>query len=186
MDTLALTHHHHPFAFHPDLYSMGVPVLIAIGLPWLAVRLLGKLRGNATASTLPYTRNLYLLWLAAFAWFWAIQLPNIAISSQTESTTMHFIGGCVIAPTLGLYALRGFGVQLTTAGRRISAILASVVIFGIVNEIAEYKLDAIKPDSVETSDTAWDLGTNLVGALVAIVAVELFLRWRKQPAPVTQ
>ncbi len=170
-------HHHQAFRFHIDLYSTWIPLLLTV-VPWLFVRYVVR---NQHSRTLRYQSGAWLLWLAGAAWFASIQLWNIPISSQTESTTIHLMGGAIVAPALCFYTWQAYGWQWPRrAGGRPAALLGFVTVFGLVNELAELVLTGLNLVKVNTSDTAWDLATNTVGALLAFTVLQI-CGWPRRP-----
>jgi hypothetical protein len=113
---------------------------------------------------------------AGFAWFWAVQLPNIPITSASDTTTMHFLGGAVVGPLLYAYIVRAgrFRLPSSMAGRALLFYGAAFLLFGGGNEILELMLVKLLLFKIDLSDTGWDLAMDFVGCTTAFIAIELY------------
>lgn len=162
--------HHHPFAFHPDLYSTGIPLLLLV-VPWITV----KVFTTPASRGFRYREGVWYLSIASIAWFWAIQLPNVPVSSETESTTMHLIGGFIIGPALYAYFMKAYKVEQPQRWWvRFFALYAFVGgIFGLSNELLEFVGTKLHVLNVDLGDTSWDIFENFVGLTGAFIVFEL-------------
>ena len=167
--------HHEPFSFHVDLFSTYIPIALLI-LPWLFIRFLNRVTGRVRqVGKFPYLPHAWLLGAAGAAWFWSIQLWNLPVTPDSQSTTIHLMGGAIVAPALLAYLIRGFGWSWPKrAGDRFLLLFAFVNAFGILNEIAELVLNSVGSPTIYTRDTWWDLGTGAAGAVIAFAVMELF------------
>ncbi|HSE61636.1 MAG TPA: hypothetical protein VLA88_05070 [Candidatus Saccharimonadales bacterium] len=165
--------HHRPFGFSVDFFSVGIPLILAFGMPVVAW-MLRKIRRTGEG---PLT-DIWMPFLAGIAWYWAIQLPNVPVTGRSESTLMHFIGGAIVAPSLYFYLMRAFG--LTTSRRILIRIVSfysfTFVLFGCGNELMEYLMVRFLHSKIELADMVPDLVTDFTGNTAALVAIELARR----------
>lgn len=175
---------HHAFAFNVDLYAVGIPFAL-LCFPWLVTRVLR----TETSVQFPYWPNFWWLFGAAFSWYWAVQLPNIPITSETQSTTMHLMGGALMGPLLFAYFARAYGIKKPDKWwiRYILLYVAVGGFFGVSNELVEFLLTKTGVLKVDLSDTSWDTAANVAGLTLAFAVTEIvgyLLARRRRPTPV--
>jgi Na+/melibiose symporter-like transporter len=170
---------HHAFTFHADLYSLGIPVMLLL-VPWVITRIL---RTDASVK-FPYWPHCWWLWGAAFTWFAAIQLPDIPISSETTSTTVHLLGGALIGPLLFAYFTKAYDIKKHEKRWVRYLLVYSAVggLFGLSNEILEFFLVKLHIMSIDITDTSWDIVENFVGLTVTFIVAEVVGYWPTQKA----
>lgn len=165
---------HHAFAFNVDFYSVGIPLLLLV-LPWVVTRVL---RTEASVR-FPYWPNFGWLFAAAFAWYWAIQLPNVPITSETTSTTVHLMGGAFVGPLLFVYLVKAYDIPtLPTWWMRYLVLYAAVGgVFGMSNELMEFCIAKAGLITIDLGDASWDLVANFVGFTATYLIAELCGYW---------
>ncbi|MGH7196837.1 MAG: hypothetical protein ACREGJ_03700 [Candidatus Saccharimonadales bacterium] len=144
------------------IYTVLIPLALLF-MPWVLVRYV-----FATDKTrqLPYMQHAGYLWAAAIAWVLAMTLPNVPISPETDTTTMHFTGG-VVATILFLYVTRVYQIKFATWWLQVLALYFFVSGLGVLNELFELFLDKTGISPIEEGDEWWDLLANTVGGFVA-------------------
>ena len=183
-DVCAGVHPHDTFGFNPDFYSMGIPLLLLI-LPWVVTRVLR----TEDSVQFPYWPNFGLLFAVAMSWFWALQLPNLPISCETPSTTVHLLGGLLIGPLLFLYFLRAYRFKRPESLWMRYLVFYGAIggLFGTTNELMEFFGARAGLLTVQLSDTSWDIAENWVGLTIAFIVLELrYRRGTFYPIPAPQ
>src|ERR1041384_1863316 len=97
--------------------------------------------------------------VAGLTWFWAIQLPNVPVTNETETTLMHFLGGAVISPALFAYFVRTYDYTMPMLWwQRLVMFLAFPFgMFAGLNEVLEFVLTKAGLITIELSDASWDI-----------------------------
>ena len=145
------------------LYSVGIPLGLLI-VPWLAVHLVfatPRSRQLSYRQAAPYLLASTGLWLAA------LFLPNLPISPDTTTFTMHFTGG-VVTSVLFLFACRAYGLKFHYAWQGWLLLFAFVSALGVLNELLEFFLDEFAIMPAPNTDTWWDLLANTLGAFSSL------------------
>lgn len=153
------------------LYTVVLPILLLF-VPWLLVRFV--FRTNHTKS-LAYKTHAPYLWVAAALWVLAFILPDVHISTQTDTFTMHTIGG-VIAALLFVYATKAYKIHFAVWWQAWVGLYLFASGLGVLNELFEFFLDTTKIAPVIGGDEWWDLLANTIGASMGYVALVLLRR----------
>lgn len=144
------------------IYLVIMPVLLLF-MPWVMVRFIFSTPNTQKTSflkSLPYSVT------AAGLWALAMVAPNIPISAETDTFTMHMLGG-VVATILFLYAAKVYGWKFETGWQPWVALFFFVSALGVVNELFELFLNQIGYPGMILGDERWDLLANTIGALSA-------------------
>jgi hypothetical protein len=147
--------------------------LIPVGLlfvPWVLVRYV--LTTKDTRSLL-YAKHAGYLWAASGLWMASQILPNIPISPETDTFTMHMTGG-VVAAVLSLYALKVYRIKLSEWWQLPVTVFLFASALGVLNELFEFLLEAVGVPGVWSGDEWWDLLANTVGAFLAYAVIVIF------------
>lgn len=150
------------------IYLVIIPLALMF-VPWLLVRFIFKTQHTAN---LAYSKHAWLLVTASLTWVGAMTLPNVAIASQTETTTMHTLGG-VVAALLFIYAVRVYQIQFRFWWQSVLALYFFVCGLGVLNELFELFLFKIGVPGVIGGDEWWDLAANTFGAYLAYLIARL-------------
>lgn len=150
------------------IYRIFIPIALLF-VPWLLVRYVFKTKQTAD---LPYVKHAGYLVAAAVCWVLAMVLPNIPISLQTDTFTMHSMGG-VVATILFLYATRVYQITFKYWWQPWLALYFFVSGFGVLNELFEFFIDTFGIQEVIGGDEWWDLLANTVGAFIAFGAYKV-------------
>lgn len=147
-------------------------VLIPLGLlavPWLLVRYV-----FATEVTRKLTYRIHALYLvvAAILWELAMVLPNIPVSPETDSFTMHATGG-MVAVVLAAYTVAVYNIRLKPWWLEVVGLYFFVSGLGVLNELFEFFLTASGIVFIPNGDTWWDLLANTVGATLAYIVFKI-------------
>ena len=163
------------------IYSVVIPIALLIA-PWLFVRFVFT---TSESRKFPYLAHAPYLLVAAVLWELALFLPNVpiqAITSETDSFTMHFIGGTVAA-VLYLYTLKAYRLKLSGWQLWIGLYLFASAV-GVLNELFEFAADKTGiiplPPYTTSRDTWWDLVANTSGALTAFMILHACMRRNKR------
>lgn len=153
-------------------------VLIPLGLlfvPWLVARYVFK---TPTTTNLSYKTHAWYLVAASLAWFAAMTLPNVNISAQTDTTTMHTMGG-VVSAILFAYFMAVYKIKFVFWWQTWLALYFFVSGLGVLNELFELFLYKINYISDDGGDTWWDLAANTFGAFTAYLLIYVLKIGRK-------
>jgi hypothetical protein len=112
--------------------------------------------------------------LAAFLFIFAFLLPNIHISSETNTFQQHFVGGGIYTACLYIYFKKLLGWKLPLLASFV-VLFAWASAFGVANELLEFTLNKLNLAQIGTGDTDWDLLANTLGALTGYVVLLLAL-----------
>jgi glycopeptide antibiotics resistance protein len=153
------------------IYEVIIPIALLIA-PWLAVRFI--FTTNRTRM-LPYTKHAWHLWAAAIVWLLALTLPNIPISAETDTFTMHTLGG-VVAALLFAYVVKVYKIGFTAWWQPWVALYFFASGLGVFNELFEFFLDSTGISLVIGGDEWWDLLANTIGAFLAYGIMHLVSR----------
>jgi hypothetical protein len=161
-------------------------VLIPLGLlvvPWWLVKYVFV---TEATRNLPYRPNARYLWVASAIWIASQLLPDVAISPETDSFTMHFCGG-VVAAVLYLYTLKAYKLHLGHSWQLWVGLFLFASGLGVLNELFEfigYKLNFMPiPATMTRIDTWWDLVANTLGSLSTLAIVRLVWHNRGRTHP---
>lgn len=161
-------------------------ILIPLGLlivPWWLVRYVFV---TEATRTLPYRRYAEYLWVASAVWLLSQVLPNVPVSPETDSSTMHFLGG-VAAAILYLYTLKVYKLRLGRGWELWVGLFLFVSALGVLNELFEfigYKVGFMPvPDTMGRFDTWWDLVANTTGSLLTLAITRLIWHNSKRMHP---
>lgn len=110
--------------------------------------------------------------IAAGLFIISFQLPEIAISNQTDTFTQHAVGGGVYCALLFVYFSRLYNWQLTLPVQAL-LLFAWVSAFGAANELFELALNQLGLAQINLQDTNWDILANTVGAYVGYAILVL-------------
>ena len=146
-------------------------------MPWLLVRYLFK---TEQTKTLPYKTYSGYLWASALTWWAAVIMPNVPVSDQTDSTSMHFLGG-VVAALLFIYTIKVYKFRFVESWQTWVALYLFVSGLGVLNELFELFLDSTIIDLPLTeTDTWWDLLANTAGAFTAYAVISFYQRLKNE------
>jgi hypothetical protein len=154
------------------IYSVLIPLGLLV-VPWLLVRFVFATK--ATRS-LPYRQHAWYLWVASAVWLASQLLPNVPISVETDSFTMHFMGGAVAA-ILFAYTVKVYRLGFDHTWQLWVGLYLFASGLGVLNELFEFTADKtwliVLPDYVTTRDTWWDLVANTLGAFLTLACIRL-------------
>lgn len=156
------------------IYTLFIPLALLF-VPWLAVRFVFKTKNT---QKLPYLKYAWLLWLASLAWFLSQWLPNIPISPETDTFTMHSMGG-VVAAILFIYVCRVYQISFKYWWQAWLGLYFFVSGLGVLNELFEFFIDRTGIFDVIGGDEWWDLTANTLGGLVAFGVYKVISCFRK-------
>jgi hypothetical protein len=151
------------------IYSLYIPLALLF-VPWLLVRFVFT---TEKTRRLPYLKHAPYLWAAAALWWLALFVPNVPLSPETETFSMHFTGGGV-AVILFLYVVKVYQLKFTYTWQAWMAMFMFVSTLGVLNELLEFFLDVTRIMPMPRGDTWWDLWANTLGALFVYFAVRLY------------
>jgi hypothetical protein len=154
-------------------------VIIPLGLlfvPWLLVRYVFV---AARTKDLPYWPLAWYLWVASGLWVLSQLLPNVPISPETDTFTMHFIGG-ITAAVLYIYVMRAYNLKFSHTWQLWVGLYLFVSALGVLNELFEFFLDESGLMPMPSDDTWWDLTANTLGAFMAYALIRIYLGLRKK------
>jgi hypothetical protein len=150
------------------IYTVFIPIAL-IFAPWLIVRFVFKTKQT---QNLPYLKHAIYLWAASGAWILSQVLPNIPISVETDTFTMHSMGG-VVAAILFLYVLKVYKITFELWWQQWLMLYFFVSGLGVLNELFEFFIDRAGIFKVIGGDEWWDLLANTVGAFVAFTIYKI-------------
>lgn len=151
------------------LYSVVIPILLLF-VPWLLVRYV-----FATKQTKNLAYRTYAPYLVAASALWVLSflLPNVPISSETDSFTMHSLGG-MVAAVLFVYTVKSYDIRFEAMWQVWVGLYLFTSGLGVLNELAEFFLTKTNVEPIVGGDEWWDLLANTLGAFVAFGALWLF------------
>ena len=107
-------------------------------------------------------------------------MPNVPVSDQTDSTSMHFLGG-VVAALLFIYTIKVYKFRFVESWQTWVALYLFVSGLGVLNELFELFLDSTIIDLPLTeTDTWWDLLANTAGAFTAYAVISFYQRLKNE------
>ena len=122
------------------------------------------------------SRALALPWLASALFVVAWWLPNPDLGGRTNTFTQHAVGGGAACAVIGLFLAANVGVRPMVL--RVLLAYALAASLGTAMELFELAVDELRGTSF-TTDSAWDLLANSVGAVTAALCLEaVFLHQR--------
>jgi hypothetical protein len=148
------------------IYAVVIPVLLLF-MPWVIVRFVFT---TAKTKDLSYLSNSSYMWLASFLWLVSQVAPDIHISDQTNTFTMHTIGG-IVAALLFTYAVKSYQIKFEAWWQPWIGVFLFASGLGVLNELFEFFLYGIGVPGVVGGDEWWDLTANTIGASVAFTFV---------------
>lgn len=151
------------------IYQFVIPALLLF-VPWILVRYVFS---TSKTRNLPYAQNAAYLWLAAGLWMLSQVLPEVPISNQTDTFTMHTVGG-VLAAVLYIYAVKCYQIKFDEWWQSWIGLFLFVSAVGVLNELFEFFLSGIGWPGVVGGDTWWDLSANTLGSFVAFGLIKIF------------
>lgn len=156
------------------IYTVFIPIAL-IFVPWLVVRFIFT---TDKTKELPYLKHAGFLWAASAAWFLSQWLPNIPISPETDTFTMHSMGG-VVAAILFVYVTKVYQVTFKFWWQPWLMLYFFVSGLGVANELFEFFIDRTGIFDVIGGDEWWDLLANTLGGFLAFSLITLFTELRK-------
>jgi hypothetical protein len=112
--------------------------------------------------------------LAAVLIIASVLLPDIHISTQTQTFQQHFVGGGMYTACLYFYSRQLFGWRFHWAIELI-LLFACVSALGVANKLIEFALAQTGVANITTSDADWDLLANTMGGFVGYSLLELIV-----------
>lgn len=156
------------------LYLVVIPVCLLF-VPWLLVRHVFKTQvsvNTSYAEALPYLGSASAMWLLGFI------LPNIPLTPESQSTTLHAAGG-VVAGLLAAYALKAYGMRFARFWQPVLFFFAFACVLGVLNELLELGVNVSGLAYIHNVDTNWDLVANTIGISLFTVAWYAAGGWRE-------
>lgn len=144
------------------LYPVFIPLLLLF-VPWLVVRFVFS---TPKTRRMSYGKSVGYLVLAAGLWALAMRVPNIPISPETDTFSMHMIGG-IVATVLFLYVKRAYGWRFDVWWHEWVGLFFFVSTLGVLNELFELFLNKVAYPGMILGDERWDLLANTVGAFIS-------------------
>lgn len=157
------------------IHYIFIPLLLTFA-PWLIVR---YVLATEQSKRFSYKQAAPYLFAATAIWMLALALPNVAITDQTDTTTMHTLGG-VVASILFFFAAKAYGVPFKAWWQEPLALYFFVSGLGILNELLELFMyqTGILVIPVHQNDTWWDLLANTTGATIGYLIALGFRHFR--------
>lgn len=158
------------------IYKVYIPLALLF-VPWLLVRFVFV---TEATRALAYRKHALYLIAAAVLWELAMVLPNIPVSPETDSFTMHAMGG-VVAVVLAAYTVKVYNIKRLKPWW-LTAVIAYFFVsgLGVLNELFELFLNETGLATIPNGDTWWDLLANTVGATLAFIAFQITGLLRKK------
>lgn len=141
------------------VHFIFIPLALLV-VPWLIVRFVFK---TPQTAKLAYKKHAWYLIGASAVWIAAMVLPNIAVSPETQTTTMHTLGG-VVAAILFFYTLQVYGIKFKLWWQPILGLFFFASGLGVLNELLEFAMKRWGVPGVVGGDEWWDLTANTFGA----------------------
>jgi hypothetical protein len=126
---------------------------------------------DGTSSFLPY--------LAAVLFLIAFFIPDIHISTETNTFQQHFVGGGFYSACLYVYFRQVFKWSFAWP-LELALLFAWTSAFGVANELLEFILVKLNISSIDLTDADWDLMANSVGALTGYAILMMFKKVRSK------
>ena len=101
----------------------------------------------------------------------SVFLPDIHISTHTQTFQQHFVGGGMYTACLYFYARQLFGWQFSWIVELL-VLFAWISAFGVANKLAEFTIAQMGIAHITTSDADWDLLANTLGGFVGYGLLE--------------
>jgi len=156
------------------IYTLFIPISL-IFVPWLLVRFVFK---TEQTKHLRYIKYAGYLWMASVVWFLSQILPNIPISPETDTFTMHTLGG-MVAAILFIYVKKVYQIKFKYWWQAWLCLYFFVSGLGVLNELFEFFIDRAGIFEVISGDEWWDLTANTVGSFLAFSVYSL-VNWFKK------
>lgn len=144
------------------IYTVFIPIAL-IFVPWLVVRFIFT---TDKTKKIPYLKHARFLLVASAAWFLSQWLPNIPVSPETDTFTMHAMGG-VVSTILFIYITKVYEITFKYWWQSWLMLYFFVSGLGVLNELFEFFIDRVGIHEVVGGDEWWDLLANTVGGFVA-------------------
>lgn len=112
--------------------------------------------------------------LAGILMIVSTQLPDVHISTETDTFQQHFVGGGLYTTCLYLYAKQLFRWRLHWL-LELVVLFAWVSAFGVANKLVEFALLKLGLVSIDTADAYWDLLANTLGGFVGYALLYRFV-----------
>lgn len=151
------------------IYLVVIPLGLLV-LPWYLARYVFV---TSKTKNLPYRQLAPYLWLCSGLWVVSQIVPNVPISPETDTFSMHFIGG-VVATILFLFVIRAYDLKFNHQWQLWLGLYLFVSALGVANELFEFFLDESGLMPMPNTDTWWDLTANTLGAFMALALARLF------------
>ncbi len=132
-------------------------------MPWVLVRYVFT---TEQTRQIRYQDGAIYMWISSAIWVLSQILPNVPLSDQTDTTTMHTLGG-VVAAVLFMYAVRVYKIRFETWWQPWIGLFLFASGLGILNELFEFFLQSVGWPDIVGGDEWWDLAANTFGAFVA-------------------
>lgn len=146
------------------LFILFICIITAL-LPSILSKL--PIKTSNTQSLLPY--------LAAGLFLVAVFIPDIHISSETNTFQQHFVGGGLYSACLYFYFRQVFGWSFAWY-LELVMLFGWTSAFGVANELLEFWLVKLNISNIDLADADWDLLANTLGALTGYI---VWLLYRK-------
>lgn len=150
------------------IYFVIIPLALLV-VPWLTVKYIFKTKQTAS---LPYKKYAWYLVAASAVWLAAMLLPNVPVSPETQTTTMHTLGGVVTA-ILFMYTVQAYQVKFNAWWQPLLALYFFASGLGVLNELFEFALNKSGVPGVIGGDEWWDLAANTFGAFSAYLLINM-------------
>lgn len=134
-------------------------------MPWLVVRFVLSTKISRKIS---YRKAAPYLLVAAGVWAIGFWLPNIPVTIQSDSFSLHTAGG-VAAGILWMFILKAYGIRFGTWWHAPLSLYAFVSSLGVLNELFEVLLNLTGWENIYNLDAQWDLVANTFGAGLVFV-----------------
>lgn len=157
------------------IYELVIPVLL-LAVPWLVTRFIlatPASRRMTFRQAAPYMLVVTALWAVGFV------LPNVPITNQTDSFSLHTAGG-VAAGVLWLYAMRAYRIKFVVWWYAPLSLYLLVSGLGVLNELFEVFLNATGWEHIYNLDAQWDLVANTTGATLVFIGWSLSRPWHSK------
>lgn len=141
------------------LYFIAVITILTLLLPFWAPLAADRLhlRHYPSSGWIPV--------LAALFYASSIFLPDIHISSETNTFQEHFVGGGLYTALLYVYFTKfaGWRPHWSVAWLGLFAWTSAL---GVGNELVEFAVTKLNLTHIDITDTSWDLAANTLGSFL--------------------